>query len=75
MSNTAATKAAHESKDMDRAIARIVDNYGGMQWLVVLDCGRIVDAAYDMRTARGLLRPGSFVKNVHTGFVVARRAA
>lgn len=76
MSNTAVTKAAHESKDMDRAIARITTAFEGMSWLVVVD-GRIVDAAYAMHTARALASriPGAIVKHVHTGAVVYRCAA
>ena len=75
MSANDVTKAAHESKDMDRAIARIVDTFKGMQWLIVDRTDfRIVGAAYDMRDARNLMPKNSMVKNVHTGRVVAVRA-
>jgi hypothetical protein len=70
--NSVATKLAHESKDMDRAIGQIVDSFKGMQWLVVRD-NVIIDAAYDMRTARSLaMFAHASVKNLHTGAIVAK---
>lgn len=75
MLNEAVTKAGHESKDMDRAIARIVDTFQGMAWLIVeRDTNRVIGAAYDMRDARGIAPRNSMVKNVHTGAVVYVRA-
>lgn len=72
MSSDAVTKAACELKDMDQALASIVDAHKGMQWLVVeRDTKRIVNAAYDLRTARALMGRNCCVKNVHTGCVVA----
>jgi hypothetical protein len=76
MLNDAVTKPAHESKDMDRAIAQIVDTFQGMAWLIVeRDTNRIMGAAYDMRDARSLCPANAMVKNVHTGRVVYIRAA
>lgn len=75
MSANDVTKPAHESKDMDRAIARIVDTYTGMCWLIVeRDTNKIKGAAYTMSEARSLMPANSMVKNVHTGRVVAIRA-
>lgn len=76
MLNDAGTKAGHESKDLELALARIVDTFSGMAWLIVeRDTNRIVGAAYDMRDARALAPRNSMVKNVHTGAVVFVRAA
>jgi len=50
MSNDAVTKAAHESKDMDRAIAQIVQPTA-RRWYIVVDGGRVVDYANDVRSA------------------------
>jgi hypothetical protein len=72
MSSEAVTKAACDSKDMDRALASIVDAHKGMQWLVIeRDTKRIVGAAYSLNEARALMPRNSCVKNVHTGCIVA----
>lgn len=50
MSSTAVTAAAHESEDMDRAIAQIVQPTA-RRWYIVVEGGRVVDYATDVRTA------------------------